>query len=419
MFGLIGFLLMTIASVAWGAAAVGGDEESGQLELTLAHGVTRTQVVLERALAILLRVVLLVALVFALILLLNDSAQLNIRPENLLGASVLFAGLTMLSGSTALFVGAVTGRKTYGVAAGAGVGVLGYVFNAVGRQSKEVDWLLNLSPYSWAYENNPVANGADWAAAGWLWGFRPPSWHSAPWPSAGGTSGPPAGLRCWPSQAQTCGAGRRAPGRALVSAIRGSIRAVRGPPEAPRTPDDLLLADRLALADQAGGDECAGVDFPVHHHALLEIDGLLVEADDLRFDRVPLPQLQRTSKGDGFPAATGLHPLRRMALQVPLRAIRSNRPRSIREKYMPLLTCIAMSMSVGRTFSGSDDVSQMRSGERREDVKSRRSVRRSRCMGIMLPASNNPAKDGDCGFVSGSVDQPTVAGPATRPRGRD
>jgi ABC-2 type transport system permease protein len=158
MFGLIGFLLMTIASVAWGAAAVGGDEESGQLELTLAHGVTRTQVVLERALAILLRVLLLVALVFVLVLLLTDSAQLNIRPENLFGASVLFAGLTLLSGSTAL-------------SAGAGVAVLGYVFNAVGRQSKDVSWLLDLSPYSRAYGNNPVANGADWAAAGWLWGI--------------------------------------------------------------------------------------------------------------------------------------------------------------------------------------------------------------------------------------------------------
>lgn len=171
MFGLIGFLLMTIASVAWGAAAVGGDEESGQLELTLAHGVTRTQVVLERALAMLLRVLLLVTLVFVLIRLLTDPAQLNIRPENLFGVSVLFAGLTMLSGSTALFAGAVTGRKTYGLAAGAAVGVLGYVFNAVGRQSEEVDWLLNLSPYSWAYGNNPLANGADWAAAGWLWGI--------------------------------------------------------------------------------------------------------------------------------------------------------------------------------------------------------------------------------------------------------
>lgn len=170
-FGLIGFMLMTVASVAWGAAAVGGDEESGQLELTLAHGVTRGQVVLERALALLLRVVLLAALVCALVWLLNGPAQLDIELDNLLGATVLFAGLALLSGTAALCVGAATGRRTYGLAAGATVAVLGYVFNAVGRQSKEVEWLLELSPYHWAYGNSPVANGADWAAAAWLWGI--------------------------------------------------------------------------------------------------------------------------------------------------------------------------------------------------------------------------------------------------------
>lgn len=169
LFGLVGFLLMTIASVSWGAAAVGGDEESGQLELTLAHGVQRIQVVLERALALLLRVVLLAALVCALVWLLNGPAQLGIRLDNLLGATVLFAGLALLSGTAALCVGAVTGRRTYGLSAGAAVAVLGYVFNAVGRQSKDVEWLLNLSPYHWAYGNSPVANGADWAAAAWLW----------------------------------------------------------------------------------------------------------------------------------------------------------------------------------------------------------------------------------------------------------
>ncbi|MEC5182100.1 hypothetical protein RCH07_003475 [Arthrobacter sp. CG_A4] len=84
---------------------------------------------------------------------------------------MIFAGLALLSASSALFAGALTGRKTYGLAAGAGVAVLGYAFNAVGRQSKDVEWLLDLSPYSWAYGNNPVANGADWAAAGWLWGI--------------------------------------------------------------------------------------------------------------------------------------------------------------------------------------------------------------------------------------------------------
>lgn len=169
VYGLIGFLLMSIASVAWGAAAVAGDEESGQLELTLAHGVTRVQVVLQRSLALFLRVVLLAALAYVLILALNDSAQLKIQPPNLFGATVLFAGLALLSGTVALFAGAVSGRKSAGLAAGAAIAVAGYVFNAVGRQSPDVEWLLNLSPYHWAYGNSPVANGADWGAAAWLW----------------------------------------------------------------------------------------------------------------------------------------------------------------------------------------------------------------------------------------------------------
>ncbi|CAM3109537.1 ABC-2 family transporter protein [Arthrobacter ulcerisalmonis] len=171
LFGLIGFLLMTIASVSWGAAAVGGDEESGQLELTLAHGVRRVQVVLERALALALRVVVLAALVLVLVLALNGPSQLGLKPGNVVGAAVLFAGLALLSGSAALCAGAASGRRTVGLAAGAAVGVLGYVFNAVGRQAPGVEWLLNLSPYHWAYGNSPVVNGADWAAAGWLWGL--------------------------------------------------------------------------------------------------------------------------------------------------------------------------------------------------------------------------------------------------------
>ncbi|UXM90669.1 ABC transporter permease subunit [Paenarthrobacter sp. JL.01a] len=171
LFGLIGFLLMSMASVGWGAAAVGGDEESGLLELTLAHSVTRVQIVLERALALIVRIAILTALVFVLVLVLNGPAQLNIDVGHLAGAVLLFAALALLSGTAALFVGALSGRKVYGVAAGAAVAVLGYVFNAVGRQSPNVEWLLNLSPYHWAYGNSPVANGADWGAVTGLFGI--------------------------------------------------------------------------------------------------------------------------------------------------------------------------------------------------------------------------------------------------------
>ncbi|MGP0221746.1 ABC transporter permease subunit [Paenarthrobacter sp. NCHU4564] len=171
LFGLIGFLLMSLASVGWGAAAIGGDEESGLLELTLAHSVTRVQVVLERALALLVRVAALSLLVFVLVLGLNGPAQLGIDVGHLAGAMVHFAGLALLSGTVALCAGALTGRKVHGLAAGAGVAVLGYVFNAVGRQAPDLEWLLDFSPYHWAYGNSPVTNGANAGAAAALWGI--------------------------------------------------------------------------------------------------------------------------------------------------------------------------------------------------------------------------------------------------------
>ncbi|MDJ0321209.1 ABC transporter permease subunit [Pseudarthrobacter sp. PS3-L1] len=171
LFGLIGFLLMAIASVAWGAAAVGADEESGQLELTLAHGVRRVQVVFERSLAMTLRIVLLSLVLLTLVLALNGPAQLGIAPSHAVGAATLFAGLALVSGSAALCAGAISGRRSVGLAAGGAVAVLSYVSNAVGRQSPDLAWLLDVSPYTWAYANSPLANGANWAAVGWLWGI--------------------------------------------------------------------------------------------------------------------------------------------------------------------------------------------------------------------------------------------------------
>ncbi|MCA4132932.1 ABC transporter permease subunit [Arthrobacter sp. M4] len=168
VFGLYGYLLMTIATVAWGAAAVAGDEEAGQLELTLAHGVTRAQVVFERALGIALRILVLSILVFVLVMALNGPSQLQIDAGKLAGTMALFAGLALLSGTTALLVGALTGRKAYALGAGAGIAVLGYLFNALGKQSNSTEWLLNLSPYHWAYGNSPLLNGVEISAA---WGL--------------------------------------------------------------------------------------------------------------------------------------------------------------------------------------------------------------------------------------------------------
>lgn len=169
-YGLIGFLLFAIASTSWGSSAIAGAEESGKLELTLAHGVGRTQYVLESALSVALRLVWLGVVAAGIVLLLNETSGLGIEPANVFGVSAALVGLAFLSGSTALMVGAALGRGVFATAAGASVAVVGYAFNAIANQVEDAEWLRVLSPYSWAYREFPLLDGADWAGLGLLWG---------------------------------------------------------------------------------------------------------------------------------------------------------------------------------------------------------------------------------------------------------
>ena len=167
-FGLIGFLLLTIAATAWGAAAIAGAEESGRLELVLAHGVSRTRYALEQAGAVIVRLLLLGAVGALLVLAFDGPSELGLRASHVIATSAALVALTALSATTALAVGAVTGRRVAATAAGAGVAVLGYVLNAVANQSPDREVLHTFSPYHWAYGETPLANGLDVAGLGVL-----------------------------------------------------------------------------------------------------------------------------------------------------------------------------------------------------------------------------------------------------------
>ena len=117
-------------------------------------------------------------------------------------------------------------------------------------------------------------------------------------------------FRSWhtamPYQCQRLGAALRAPGRALVSRhswIHSGSSSPAG--RLAEFSEDLLLADRLPFMDQTRGNVRPGIDLPVHHHPLFEVDGLGVKPDDPRFDCVLLPQLQGLAEGDGLPRGHG------------------------------------------------------------------------------------------------------------------
>jgi len=169
-FGLIGFVLIAIAAIAWGAAFTGGAEESGRLELTLAHGVGRVPYTLESALALLLKLAVLGIVAWLLIWAVDPAAELDLDPGNLTAAIAAWVGLGLIAGTAAFAAGAVTGRRSWGIAVGAGVAVVGYVLQAVANNSDELDGLRVFSPFHWAYGQTPLSDGADWPGLGLLWG---------------------------------------------------------------------------------------------------------------------------------------------------------------------------------------------------------------------------------------------------------
>lgn len=170
-FGQMGFLLLTIAAVLWGSAAIAGAEESGRAELDLAHGIGRVQYALESALSVLLRLLWLGAFSGLVIWALNEPSELGLEPLRLIDASAAMTGLAFLTAAAALLAGAVTGRRVWATGVGAGIAVLGYILQALAKQSDELSWLHGLSPYAWAFDPSPLAEGADAGGLALTWGL--------------------------------------------------------------------------------------------------------------------------------------------------------------------------------------------------------------------------------------------------------
>jgi Putative exporter of polyketide antibiotics len=171
VFGLLGFIFLTIAGVSWGAAAIAGTEESGSLELTLAHGISRFQYALQAACAIIVKLLILGSITFLTILAFNKPSQINVAVAGILAATLAWVGLGALTAMVSLCFGAMTGSRKWAIGAGSAVAVAGYVFQALANNSERLKWLDSISPFSWAYEADPLTNGFDWGGLALLWGF--------------------------------------------------------------------------------------------------------------------------------------------------------------------------------------------------------------------------------------------------------
>lgn len=160
VYGLLGPVLLLTFAIGTGARLIAGQEEDGVLELEFAAPVSRRRLYLERLGALWLDITALVAVVTVMTFLLVGPLDMDVAAVNILAGSAGLLLLVLGTGTVALAVGAVTGRRAVALAAAAGLAVVAYMLNAIGP-TVEVGWMTAISPFAWFLENDPLQEGFD------------------------------------------------------------------------------------------------------------------------------------------------------------------------------------------------------------------------------------------------------------------
>ncbi len=168
VFGLLLPLLVMGFGVTFGARAIAGDEESGYLDLLLAHPVSRTRLALQRFAGLVTGAAAIALLVFVGMLAIRSAADLeSIGIAGLAAQCVNLALLGITFGALSIGLGAAIGKRGQVLAAAAGLGVLTYIAgNLAGVIG--ADWLKYLSPFHYYIGGEPLRHGMQWADAGIL-----------------------------------------------------------------------------------------------------------------------------------------------------------------------------------------------------------------------------------------------------------
>jgi ABC-2 type transport system permease protein len=159
-FGLLGPILTIIMATALGASAIAGDEESGRLDLILAHPASRWSVLVQRAVGVAVALVIVAAALTVALIAISGVAELGeIGPADLAAASVHLAGLGAVFAALALAVGAATGRRNLVVGVVAAVAVVTFFGNTLGPAVDWLAWLRDVSPFHYYSGGQPLRNG--------------------------------------------------------------------------------------------------------------------------------------------------------------------------------------------------------------------------------------------------------------------
>jgi beta-exotoxin I transport system permease protein len=154
-----GPLVVGAVAITGAVAVTAGEEEDGILALTLAHPVARTSVLLAKAAAVAVTVLIVVAGTFAGLLLGVAVAGGGLSVGRIAALCVHLAFFGWCVGGLALGLAGLTGRRAVANAGAAAFAVLGFLVNGFAPLVGGLHWLKYLSPFYYYAGHDPLGNG--------------------------------------------------------------------------------------------------------------------------------------------------------------------------------------------------------------------------------------------------------------------
>lgn len=169
IFSLVGPIAIIVLLASMGARALAGEEESHTMGLLLANPVSREEIVVKKAIAMVgYAVVFSTVVALGVLIGVTIAGQDAISASGIIAISILLGLFGLVFGAIALLVGAATGRRKLAIWTVTGVALIAWFMFTFLPLSEAAAPLAEFSPFQWYLGDEPMANGMDWVGAALL-----------------------------------------------------------------------------------------------------------------------------------------------------------------------------------------------------------------------------------------------------------
>lgn len=162
IFSITAPIVMILVTAVMGARALAGEEEKHTMGLLLSNPITRSRVIVEKSIAMVVYAIGLGVITFAGTWIGTVLAGLDVSGVNIAATSAMATLMGLAFGGLSLAVGAATGLPKLAMWTTAGVGVVSYFVFSFFPLSESFDQWSNFSPFDLYLGSDPLNNGMPW-----------------------------------------------------------------------------------------------------------------------------------------------------------------------------------------------------------------------------------------------------------------